>query len=48
MDFGIAKLRDLAAEGSTLTEAGMMVGTLFYMSPEQCKGEPLDSRADVY
>ncbi|HEX8149164.1 MAG TPA: protein kinase [Pyrinomonadaceae bacterium] len=48
VDFGIAKLRDLAAEGSTLTEAGMMVGTLFYMSPEQCKGEPLDSRADVY
>ncbi|MFL6257506.1 MAG: protein kinase domain-containing protein [Pyrinomonadaceae bacterium] len=48
VDFGIAKLRDLAAENSTLTEAGMMVGTLFYMSPEQCKGEPLDSRADVY
>ena len=48
VDFGIAKLRDLAAEGSTLTEAGMMVGTLFYMSPEQCKGEPLDARADVY
>ncbi|MDT5269372.1 MAG: hypothetical protein QOH49_1558 [Acidobacteriota bacterium] len=48
VDFGIAKLRDLAAESSTLTEAGMMVGTLFYMSPEQCKGEPLDSRADVY
>jgi eukaryotic-like serine/threonine-protein kinase len=48
VDFGIAKLRDMAAEGSTLTEAGMMVGTLFYMSPEQCKGEPLDSRADVY
>ncbi|HEX8337948.1 MAG TPA: protein kinase, partial [Pyrinomonadaceae bacterium] len=48
VDFGIAKLRDLAAEGSTLTEAGMMVGTLFYMSPEQCKGEPLNSRADVY
>ncbi|HEX6186221.1 MAG TPA: protein kinase, partial [Pyrinomonadaceae bacterium] len=48
VDFGIAKLRDMAAEGSTLTEAGTMVGTLFYMSPEQCKGEPLDSRADVY
>jgi serine/threonine-protein kinase len=48
VDFGIAKLRDMAAETSTLTEAGTMVGTLFYMSPEQCKGEPLDSRADVY
>ncbi len=48
VDFGIAKLRDMAQEGSTLTEAGTMVGTLFYMSPEQCKGEPLDSRADVY
>jgi serine/threonine-protein kinase len=48
VDFGIAKLRDMAQESSTLTEAGTMVGTLFYMSPEQCKGEPLDSRADVY
>ena len=48
VDFGIAKLRDMAADGSTLTEAGMMVGTLSYMSPEQCQGEPLDARADVY
>ncbi|HEX8351754.1 MAG TPA: protein kinase, partial [Pyrinomonadaceae bacterium] len=48
VDFGIAKLRDMAAEASTLTEAGTMVGTLFYMSPEQCKGDSLDSRADVY
>jgi serine/threonine protein kinase len=47
VDFGIAKIRDVAAE-STLTEAGSMVGTLFYMAPEQCKGEPLDARADVY
>jgi serine/threonine-protein kinase len=47
VDFGIAKLRDMAVE-STLTEAGVMVGTLFYMAPEQCKGEPLDVRADVY
>ena len=48
VDFGIAKIRDVAAESSTLTEAGSMVGTLFYMAPEQCKGEPLDARADVY
>jgi serine/threonine-protein kinase len=47
VDFGIAKLRDMAAEG-TLTEVGALVGTLFYMAPEQCKGEPLDARADVY
>ena len=47
VDFGIAKLRDLAATHA-LTEAGMMIGTPFYMSPEQCRGEALDARSDVY
>ncbi|HST50696.1 MAG TPA: protein kinase [Pyrinomonadaceae bacterium] len=47
VDFGIAKLRDMAHD-ATLTEAGAMVGTPFYMSPEQCKGEHLEASADVY
>ena len=47
VDFGIAKLRDLVATHA-LTEAGMMIGTPFYMSPEQCRGEALDARSDVY
>src|ERR671927_811776 len=48
VDFGIAKLRDMASDDGTLTAAGAVVGTPFYMSPEQCKGESLGPRADVY
>jgi serine/threonine protein kinase len=46
LDFGIAKLRDLAV--SNLTQAGGVMGTPQYMSPEQCMGEELDGRSDVY
>jgi hypothetical protein len=44
LDFGLAKL--LADSG--VASAGAVVGTPYYMSPEQCMGEPLDARSDVY
>jgi serine/threonine protein kinase len=47
VDFGLAKVRDVAASNS-LTKTGTVLGTLYYMSPEQCNGEELDARADVY
>ncbi len=47
LDFGIAKLKS-SSDSGTLTQQGMIVGTPFYMSPEQCKGEELDARSDIY
>jgi len=43
-DFGLAKLR----EGGVETATGTWLGTLPYMSPEQCQGDPLDGRSDLY
>jgi eukaryotic-like serine/threonine-protein kinase len=44
MDFGIAR----TAEGADTTADGQTVGTPYYMSPEQARGEKLDPRSDIY
>jgi Tol biopolymer transport system component len=52
-DFGLAKLADTHVDPTgTLTEGrtkpGMIMGTIAYMSPEQCSGKNLDSRSDIF
>jgi len=57
LDFGIAKvLNPRAISGSqaapfttpTMTEAGIVLGTAGYMSPEQARGKAVDQRADIW
>jgi serine/threonine protein kinase len=57
LDFGLAKLTQADDAGSLATnlptetrgtEPGVVLGTLGYMSPEQVKGKPADSRSDIF
>ena len=55
LDFGLAKFTrpeaDLSDESPTIqvaTEAGTVLGTAGYMSPEQVRGKPADSRSDIF
>jgi serine/threonine protein kinase len=43
-DFGIARL----AEATPLTATGQVLGTVYYVSPEQVSGDTVDSRSDIY
>jgi Tol biopolymer transport system component len=59
LDFGLAKLRDepevlagssvsTQSEAPWRTEAGSLLGTAGYMSPEQVRGHPVDHRSDIF
>jgi serine/threonine protein kinase len=57
LDFGIAKLLEPGSPeyqdetepgGRTHTEAGLLLGTVNYMSPEQARGLPVDERTDIW
>src|SRR5882672_5282833 len=49
LDFGLAKLTDTEEKVSHKTRAGSVMGTPYYMAPEQCEGKTeIDPRADIY
>ena len=55
LDFGLAKLyaqdqpmSTLSIEDFPATQAGAILGTLAYMSPEQAQGRPADARSDIF
>ena len=59
LDFGLAKLTETSTDSTPAdgeaatrvlvhTDAGVVMGTSYYMSPEQARGKPVDARADIW
>jgi len=49
LDFGVSKFSQLGGEEMNVTRAGAVVGTPYYMSPEQARGSSaIDARTDIY
>ena len=47
-DFGVARITDADRTGAERTQAGTVVGTPAYMSPEQIEGQRVDRRSDIF
>jgi len=49
IDFGISKFQPLGGDGMKMTRTGVVMGTPYYMSPEQASGSrDADARSDIY
>jgi serine/threonine-protein kinase len=49
LDFGVSKFSQMGGESMNVTRAGAVVGTPYYMSPEQARGSSVvDHRSDIY
>lgn len=48
VDFGIAKIKDLFNTDERVTKTGAMLGSPYYVSPEQINNSDVDPRADIY